>query len=169
VKVFGMKFAFFLVNLTMLALSGCVPAHNGLVKSPGNQDVPPWGDIRYKGRAWVEGRPIIKNPATATMREVFLDLGFYDSDRNAMGGGLERESSCESRNYFFYRGSGADPKLEIYRKSESGGFVLEVYVANSAGFDNSISWRYDIGYDVDSNHWVFQRIEGVRNHRWRTR
>ena len=164
-----MKISGGLVLLLVIGLSGCVADRNLPVEDY-SKEVPPWGEIRRQGAIWSEGRPIMKNPMTETMDEVFLDLGFYDSDRNAMNDaihGVFRDRSCiASQNYFFFRGAGSDPKLEIFRKIDGDVFALEVFVSNSGGLDHSISWRYNIGYEADLNRWIFEKIEIARNHQW---
>jgi len=166
-KTFGIKFMISALFLAIAELGGCLnspaPTQGGI----GDQEIPPWGTVGHQSKIWAEGRTIMKNPVTATMREVFLDLGFYESDRaDVVDNDSEQKLWFSSQDYFLYRGSGANPKLEIFRKNEEGAFALEVYVANSAGIDHSLSWRYIIGYDARSNHWVFRCVEIAHDHRW---
>lgn len=164
-----MKLMFVFLFGLLFTLNSCVSNHNDAWKNDG--EIPPWGGSPAGGQIWAEGRLIQKDPRTSTMDEVFLDLGFYDSGRDSMENLIRSVSRkglfIVDENYLFYSGSGSDPKLEIYRFIKGEAVVLKVYVANFQGFDDSIVWKYRIGYDAALGRWVFDEIEGVRGHQWK--
>jgi len=71
-KIISMKFIAYVV-LPAFGLSSCA--------FDCEHESSPWGEVSSQHEIWLKGRPIMKNPTTETMDEVFLDLGFYDSKR----------------------------------------------------------------------------------------
>ena len=135
-------------------------------------EIPPWGQPGKGRQIWWDGRPISGDPERIDMKELFLELGFYESSKEEMGqwiraetpGSKRAEAFTVSDDDLYFNGLGANPKVEIHRTRKNRSISLEVYVDNRFGYDQNISWRYKIRYDSSIGRWVFEEIGTVRGH-----
>ncbi|MEO7097752.1 MAG: hypothetical protein ABI162_00190 [Luteolibacter sp.] len=144
-------------------------------KKENTQEVPPWGILGIKNQIWNIGRPILQDPTNVDMKSLYIELGFYEAQRESMDRWIQSTSNDVefakqvkvADNFLHFSGDGVSPQLEIERKYDNGIMNLDVFVDNSNGWDDTISWHYLIRYCNVKNKWIFDTIECVHDHKWK--
>ena len=131
-----------------------------------NYETPPWGNLNEKNQIWIDGRKIIGSPESFEMKDLFIELGFFEVSREEMIHWISNKRNFSrnfviGENYLKFKGDGVSSELEIQRYYDKIGMKLNVIVKNSSGWNTNKYWRYLIRYSRSKNKWIFEEIEFV--------